>query len=107
MIYALIGMGLAMMVAIGVAKVEHSGKLEAQAQVAERDAKIEQQNQAVDQLKKDSDRKTAEGAKALAKAEVRAKTWDEQAQRLTAVLAGRKPTDAKDCKSAWEAIRKP
>ena len=89
------------------AKIEHSGKLAAQAQVAERDARIEQQNQAVEQLKADSDRKAAAGAVALRKAEGVAKVWTDQALRLQAVLTNRKPTDAKDCKSAWEEIRKP
>lgn len=88
------------------AKVEHSGKVAAQAQVAERDAKIEQQNQAVEQLKTDSDRKAAAGAVALRKAEGVAKVWTDNALRLQAVLASRKPTDAKDCAAAWQEIRK-
>ncbi len=106
----LIAAGVVALMFLGLgayAKIEHSGKLEAQAQVAERDAKIEQQNQAVAQLKLDSDRKAAEGAKALSKAEGRAKVWTDNALRLQSILASRKPTDAKDCKSAWADIRKP
>lgn len=97
LVIALLGAGM---------KMEHSGKVAAQAQVAERDAKIEQQNAAVKQLKTDSDRKAAEGAAALRKAEGRAKVWTDNVVRLQAALAGRKPTDAKDCKSAWTEIRK-
>ena len=33
--------------------------------------------------------------------------WTDNALRLQAILVNRKPTDAKDCKSAWETIRKP
>lgn len=107
MIWLIGGMALVIALLGAGVKIEHSGKVAAQAQVAERDAKIEQQNQAVEQLKTDSDRKAAEGAKALAKAEGVAKVWTDNALRLQNVLINRKPTDAKDCKSAWETIRKP
>lgn len=67
---------------------------------------IKQQNAAVDSLKAAADAKQATASQALAKAEGRAKVWDDQAKSLRATLAGRKPTDAQDCKAAWQEIRK-
>lgn len=105
--YALLGMGIALAVSMGYGAIQHSGKLEAQAQVQALGAKIEQQNAAVDALAAEGKRKAAAGAVALAKAEGKARVWTDQAVRLQAALTGRKPTDAQDCRSAWEAIRKP
>ena len=107
MIYVYIIVAIAFAAVSGFAAIEHSRAGKYEAQVKERDAKIEQQNQAVEQLKTDSDRKAAAGAVALSKAEGKAKVWTDNALRLQAVLTSRKPTDAKDCKSAWEDIRKP
>ncbi|MEY4429586.1 MAG: hypothetical protein RLZZ182_2275 [Pseudomonadota bacterium] len=104
--YALIGMGIALILALGVAKIEHSGKLEAQAQVEAREATIRQQNAAVEALAAESARKQAAGAAALRQAEGKAKVWTDQALRLQAALTSRKPTDATDCKSAWQELRK-
>lgn len=106
MIYALIGMGIALAVAMGYAKIEHSGKLEAEAKVEAMGAKIEQQNAAVEALAAEGARKQAAGTVALRKAETKAKVWTDNALRLQAALAARKPTDAKDCKSAWQEIRR-
>ena len=114
MIYALIGMAIAMAVAIGYAKIEHSGKLEAQAQTEACNTarvamgeQIKQQNAAVDALSADAAKKQAEASQALAKAEGKAKVWTDNALRLQGVLTARKPGDAQDCKTAWTEIRKP
>lgn len=80
---AFAGMGIAL-------KVEHSGKLTAQAQVAERDAKIEAQNEAVKVTKADGDRRVAEaskGVKAATQATAKARN---EAERLR--VASRAPT---------------
>ena len=67
---------------------------------------IEAQNAAVKKLASDGAAKAQEGAKALAKAEARAKTWDAQATRLAAALTARKPDGPQDCKAAWAELRK-
>ena len=76
------------------------------AQVMVMGSQIAEQNRAVESLKRDSDRKQAQSAQALAKAEGRARVWDEQAKRLQAALTSRKPTDSKECKDAWAELRK-
>lgn len=107
MIYAIVGLLIALAIATGWGKIQHSGKLAAEARLETCNAKVAEQNRAVEALAAEGARKTAEGAKAIAKAEGRAKVWTDNAARLQAVLAGRKTTDAQDCKSAWEEIRKP
>ena len=79
-------------------------KLESQAKVL--GAQIAEQNRAVEALRDAGIRKEAEGIKALRKAEGRAKVWEDDSARWRAVLAGRKPTDAQDCKTAWSELRK-
>lgn len=78
-------------------------KLEAQARVL--GAWIAEQNRAVEALAAEADRKQATSAQALRKAEGRARVWDDNAARLRAILASRKPTDPQDCAEAWETIR--
>jgi len=68
---------------------------------------IKEQNAAVEALAAQGVAKQQEAAKALRKAEGRAKTWDAQAKRLTAALAARKPTEDQSCTAAWTEIRKP
>ena len=70
-------------------------------------AQIKEQNAAVEKLAADGAAKQRESAKALSKAEERAKTWDADATRLRNALTARKPDGPRDCKAAWEAIRKP
>lgn len=79
-------------------------KLEAQAKIL--GAQIAEQNRAVEALAAAGAAKTAAGAKALAKAEGKAKVWEDNAFSLRAVLTNRKPTDPQDCKAAWQEIRK-
>ncbi len=67
-------------------------------------SQIKEQNQAVETMKAESARRSAESAKALSKAEARAKTWDADAARLRAVLTARKP-DELSCTAAWKEIR--
>ena len=76
------------------------------AQVAILSSSLAEQNRAVESMRQEGAKKQQEGAKALAKAEARAKTWDEQAQRLQAALTSRKPTDPQDCATAWQELRK-
>lgn len=114
MIYAYIVAGIIFIALAGYAKIEHSGKVEAQTQTEACNTarvamgeQIKQQNAAVDSLKATADAKQATASQALAKAEGRAKVWEDNSARLRAVLASRKPTDPQDCKSAWTEIRKP
>ena len=95
----------------GYAAIQHSGKLQAQAetkacqtQVATMGEQIKQQNAAVDSLKATADAKAATASQELRKAEGRAQVWDAQAKRLQAILAGRKG-GPQDCKAAWGDIR--
>ena len=76
-----------------------------EAQVTVMGAQIGEQNRAVEALAAEGARKAKEGAQALAKAEVKAKVWTDNALRIQAVLLARKPTDATDCKAAWQEIR--
>ena len=68
-------------------------------------ADLKAQNAAVEATKAESARKQATSAQALRKAEDRARVWDADAKRLRDALTARKPTDAADCKAAWQAIR--
>lgn len=79
-------------------------KLEAQARIL--GAQLSEQNRAVEALRAAGIAKAKEAAKALAKAEGRALVWEADSARWRAVLAGRKPTDPTDCKTAWTEIRK-
>jgi len=79
----------------------------ARAQVMVMGAQIKEQNRAVEALQAAGAKKQAESAAALLKAEGRARVWDEQAKRLTAILTTRKPDGPKDCAAAWAEIRKP
>jgi multidrug resistance efflux pump len=113
LIYLYIAAAIAFAAVSGYAAIQHSGKLAAQAKVEACETKVEamgeqikQQNAAVDSLKATADAKAATAAQALAKAEGRAKLWDDQAKRLTGILTSRKPTDPQDCKAAWQEIRK-
>jgi len=75
------------------------------AQVTVMGAQIVEQNRAVEALAAEGARKAAAASQALAKAEGKARVWDEQAKRLTAVLTARKPTET-SCAAAWAEIRK-
>ena len=68
---------------------------------------IKEQNAAVESLRSEGIRKEAIAAQALAKAEAKGKVWDADAKRLRDALTARKPDGPKDCKAAWETIRKP
>ena len=87
MMYALIGMGIALAVAMGYAKIEHSGKLEAQAELGACNTKIEAQNLAVAALKTEGDRRVAAASKGVAKAKAATAKATSEAERLR-VLAG-------------------
>jgi len=105
--------GLAIAGALAVAGVQtwrlHSCQADIAAQreqVAILGASLAEQNRAVEALRTEGIRRQATAAQALAKAEGRAKVWDEQAKRLQAALTARKPTDSKECKDAWQELRK-
>lgn len=86
----------------------HKGRAEDQAKIKVLGAQIAEQNRAVEALAAESARKQATSAQALRKAEDRARTWDEQARRLTEIISKRKTDPSgmpSDCKSAWEVIR--
>lgn len=82
MLYAIIGMGIALAVAMGYAKIEHSGRLAAEAQVEARDATIREQNAAVLALKVEGDRKLSEASKGVAKAKEGTQAARTEAERL-------------------------
>ena len=83
-------------------------KLEAQAKIL--GSQIAEQNRAVDALRDAAAKKQAAGAVALRKAEGKAKVWEGQAGRLTAILTAPRPAGEvapTGCIQAWEEIRKP
>lgn len=86
------------------------GKSEVRAELAPQlatcKAQSEEQSRAVEALATEGARKAQEASKALAKAEGRARVWDEQAKRLQDVLTRRKPTDDNSCGAAWAELRK-
>lgn len=89
-------------------KAEVQPKLDAcNTQVATMGGQIKEQNAAVDALKAAGEQKAKEAATALKAAEGKAKVWQDNAVRLQGVLTARKPDGPKDCKAAWEEIRKP
>lgn len=106
MIYAMIGMAIVMALSLGYAKLEHSSKVEAQAKEEACNTKIDAQNVAIAALAADAAKKQAAGAQALKAAEGKAKVWTDNAVRLQAALTARKPDGPKDCKAAWQEIRK-
>jgi len=79
----------------------------AQAQVVVMGAQIKEQNRAVEALQAAGAKKASESAQALRKAEVKSKTWEDNATRLRSILTNRKPSDDKSCMAAWKTIREP
>lgn len=78
------------------------------AQVAILGTSLAEQNRAVEALKAESALRAARSAMALRKAEDKARVWDDQARRLTAVLTAPRPAGEAaptDCRSAWSVIR--
>ncbi len=69
----------------GYAAIEHSRAGKFEAQVAERDAKIEQQNAAIATTKADGERRVAEASKGVAKAATATKAARNEAERLRVV----------------------
>lgn len=110
-IYAVVALVIMGGVGYGVGKIKDAGRAEVRAELQPKldtcRETVKRQDEAVKALKTAADAKAAEGAKALREAGKRAKVWEDNAVRLQRALAGRKPTDPQDCKSAWEAIRKP
>lgn len=82
-------------------------KLEAQARIL--GAQIAEQNRAVQALREAGIRKEAAAAQALASATQRARTWQDNAARLRAVLTAPRPAGEPapvSCADAWKEIRK-
>ena len=82
------------------------GRAEDQARITVLGAQLAEQNRAVEALQAAGAAKAKEAAEALRKAEGRARVWDDQARRLTAILTSPKPPGA-GCREAWAEIRKP
>jgi hypothetical protein len=105
--WKLVIMGL-LVAAIGVQTLRldycQKARAEDQAKITVLGERIKEQNRAVEALAAESARKQATSAQALRKAEERAKVWDGQARRLTALLTAPKPEGA-GCQEAWTAIR--
>ena|SRR3990167_2354537 len=80
------------------------GRAEDRARITVLGAQIAEQNRAVEELERQGAAKATEAAKALRKAETRARTWDANAARLRAILTARKPEEAKSCSDAWARI---
>lgn len=76
------------------------------AQVAILGSELDEQNRAVEALEEEGARKAKEASQALAKATAKGRVWQDNATRLQAVLTARKPDGPKDCRTAWEEIRK-
>ena len=104
--YVLMGLLLAA-VGIQTARLNwcQNGRAADQAKITVLGAQIAEQNRAVEALQAAGVAKAKEAAKALAKAEGRARVWDDQAKRLTALLTAPKPQGA-GCREAWAEIRK-
>ena len=80
------------------------GRAEDQARITVLGAQIAEQNRAVEELERQGAAKATEAAKALRKAETRARTWDDHAKRLRSILTARKPEEVKSCSDAWAKI---
>lgn len=98
----------ALLAAVGIQTLRldwcQKGRAEDQAKITVLGAQIAEQNRAVEALQAESARRLATSAAALRKAEERARTWDEQARRLQAVLTNRQPGGPKTCSEAWAEI---
>ncbi len=111
----LTGIGIAFLLAFGGIQTyrlklcDAEGKA-AKAQITVMGAQIGEQNRAVEALEAAGRQKAKEAAQALAKAEGRARVWDEQAKRLAGLLAAPRAPDAPpqptDCAAAWRELRK-
>lgn len=95
MIYLYIAAAIAFIALGGYAKIQNSGKLEAQAEVSACNTKIEAQNLAVQQLKAEGDRRVAAAGKGIAKAAKATAKARSEAERLR-VLASQ-PGTAGSC----------
>src|SRR5690349_18907057 len=101
--YGLIALAILGAVGTGVYKVKQWGADEVRAELQ---PKLDACEGRIKALAEETAQKEAQSAQALRKAEGRAKVWDDQAKRLSAILTSRKPTDPQDCKAAWTEIRK-
>ena len=106
MIWLYAAAAIAFAAALGYAKIEHSGKLEAQAQVQALGSKIEEQNAAVQQTKADGDRRVAAAQKGVQVATVATAKARSEAQRLRAMQGQPTPAGACPAASAVAEIRK-
>ena len=105
--------GIAIAAAVAVAGVQSMRLSSCQAEVAAAQqtigalgADLEAQSAAVKKLAEEGAAKAREAAKALRKAEDRARVWDADAARLRAALTARKPDGPQTCAEAWKELRK-
>lgn len=87
MIYAYAAVALVIALLGGYAKIEHSGKIAAEAQVQALGSKIEEQNAAVQQTKADGDKRVAEAQKGVLAASKATLSARQEAARLRASAA--------------------
>ncbi len=95
MIYLYIAAAIAFAAVSGYAAIEHSRAGKFEAQVAERDARIESQNAAIATTKADGDRRVAEATKGVAKATKETQAARNEAERLR--VATRAPSKPSAC----------
>lgn len=112
-VYALVALAVVGTLS-GIAwKIRESGKdavrAELQPQIDACQAAIAAQNAAVEALRAEAAKRQAAASKALAGATQKARTWEDNAARLRAVLTAPRPAGEAaptDCKAAWQEIRK-
>ena len=106
MLYLYIAAAIAFAAVSGYAAIEHSRAGKFEAQVSERDAKIEQQNQAIVATKAEGDRRVAAATQGVAKATTETARARSEAERLKGLQTAATPAGA--CPAALGAaeIRK-
>ena len=85
---------------------EHKGKVAAEAQVAELGAKIEQQNQAILQVKAEGDRRVAEASKGVQNAARATQAARSEAERLRTLQNAPSPSSSCPAATAVAELRK-
>lgn len=106
MIYLYIAAAIAFAGLGAYAKIEHSRADAAQAQVAERDAKIEQQNAAIKATKEEGDRRVAAASQGVVRATKETAAARTEAERLKTLSAAPTPAGACPAGAAMAEIRK-
>ena len=109
-LYALLAAGVVILLLGAGLKWQTSRLEDCKADVGRLEAAIAVQNAAVEAMRAEAAKKQAAASKALAGATQKARTWEDNAARLRAVLTAPRPAGEAaptDCKAAWREIRKP